>query len=176
MKTSEHKGLWHKHWNGTELRCCFSDPKEVNAGCVSACSNQSNHILSHPGTRSSWVNFASVWIQIFFYSCQTLFTKAFVSSVGGLQKHDPALPSHTSVVPCSLQIQSFPLSWKHLSRFQSFPPSLNCLSARFFFPYTTVPLWKRNRISISGFYWPQPSITQKDAWDPAVKTLEWCYL
>lgn len=66
MKTSEHKGLWHKYWNGTELRCSFSDPKEVNAGCVSVCSNQSNHILSHPGTRSSWVNFASVWIQIFF--------------------------------------------------------------------------------------------------------------
>lgn len=35
---------------------------------------------------------------------------------------------------------------------------------------------KRNRISISGFYWPQPLITQKDAWDPAVKTLEWWYL
>lgn len=50
------------------------------------------------------------------------------------------------------------------------------LICRFFFPYTTVPLWKRNRISISGFYWPQPSITQKDAWDPAVKTLEWWYL
>lgn len=39
--------------------------------------------------------------RFFFYSCQTLFTKAFVSSVGGLQKHNPALPSHTSVVPCS---------------------------------------------------------------------------
>lgn len=79
-------GTQHKDWNGTGLRCCFSDPKEVSAGCVSVYSNQSNHILSRPGTRSSWVNFASVWIQIFFYSRQTLLTKAFVSSVEGLQK------------------------------------------------------------------------------------------
>lgn len=76
--------------------------------------------------------------QFFLNSCQTLFTKAFVSSVGDLQKHNPALASHTSVAPCSLQIQSFPLAWKHLSRIRSFPPWLACWSARFSF---LTPQW-----------------------------------
>lgn len=56
------------------------------------------------------------------------------------------------------------------------PTPASLLIHRFSFPCIMLSLWKRNRISIYGFYWPQPSITQKDAWDPAVKILERWYL
>lgn len=165
---------------GRGFVCLIS--RRWDAGCEIVLSSPSNHILPGPGTRISWTKFISVWIQIIFLFMPKITHKSlcFLS-----RKFTEVWSSCTkSHLWCAMQfVIEISTSMKTPCKNSTIPTLASLMISNFPFlaswylcenKVLVKPQW--NEISIQAFDWPQPSITQKDTWDSAVKIREWWYL
>lgn len=175
VKTSKHMGMQNKVLNRTRLRCCFPDFGEWHVDCESIHSNQRNYILSSPGTRSELCKclvsnfFLLLFVPKYSHKSICFISRRFAETWSNSTK------SH---LWCTMWFRNPEIStgMKMPCKDSTISTPASSMMQNFYFPYITVSLWKRNRISIYGFYFLRPLITQKDAWDPIVKILEWWYL